>query len=247
MMACDPAALMDQDTWLAAVLTSRPTVSAGWRHDDAHRRGHGHHVRVPRPSAPSRSRGRPGCVEAIVDGDAVSSIAGRRAAARCWSSTAPTSPSFAGCNTGSGSYTVEGADDHVRSARHDARSPARATARWSSRPCSPCSPARRRSRSRATSSPCTNGTDGLVLRGPRPRAAPRPRGSRVCRGCSTRSSTPTRPARSPAGVRQPTLEFDGTDVAVDTGCNTGSAGYTVDGDQITFGPMAMTLDRMCRA
>ena len=27
MMACEPAALMDQDTWLAAVLTSRPTVT----------------------------------------------------------------------------------------------------------------------------------------------------------------------------------------------------------------------------
>ena len=26
-MACEPAALMDQDTWLAAVLTSRPTVA----------------------------------------------------------------------------------------------------------------------------------------------------------------------------------------------------------------------------
>ena len=26
-MACTPAALMDQDTWLAAVLTSRPTVA----------------------------------------------------------------------------------------------------------------------------------------------------------------------------------------------------------------------------
>ena len=27
MMACDPPALMDQDTWLSALLTSRPTVS----------------------------------------------------------------------------------------------------------------------------------------------------------------------------------------------------------------------------
>ena len=26
-MACEPAALMDQDTWLSAVLTSRPTVA----------------------------------------------------------------------------------------------------------------------------------------------------------------------------------------------------------------------------
>ncbi len=33
-----------------------------------------------------------------------------------------------------------------------------------------------------------------------------------------------------AGERAPTLTFDGTTVAVDTGCNTGSGGYTVAGD-----------------
>ena len=27
MMACEPSALMDQETWLAAVLTSKPTVA----------------------------------------------------------------------------------------------------------------------------------------------------------------------------------------------------------------------------
>ena len=30
-------------------------------------------------------------------------------------------------------------------------------------------------------------------------------------------------------------------VTVDTGCNTGSGTYTLAGDQITFGPLAMTL------
>ena len=30
-------------------------------------------------------------------------------------------------------------------------------------------------------------------------------------------------------------------MTVDTGCNTGSGSYTVAGDQITFGPLAMTL------
>ena len=28
-MACEPAALMDQDTWLSALLTSKPTVDGG--------------------------------------------------------------------------------------------------------------------------------------------------------------------------------------------------------------------------
>ena len=44
------------------------------------------------------------------------------------------------------------------------------------------------------------------------------------------------------GVRRPTLEFDGESVAVFTGCNNGSGSYTVDGDQIAFGPIAMTDD-----
>ena len=44
-----------------------------------------------------------------------------------------------------------------------------------------------------------------------------------------------------AGDRPPTLTFDATNVAVDTGCNSGSGGYTADATTITFGPMATTL------
>ena len=44
-----------------------------------------------------------------------------------------------------------------------------------------------------------------------------------------------------AGERAPTLTFDGTSVAVDTGCNSGSGGYTSDGAAITFQPIAITL------
>ena len=92
----------------------------------------------------------------------------------------------------------------------------------------------------------TNGTNGLVLR-----AAPEggtdargPRGRAVAARLAT-STGSTTTAIAP-GVQKPTLQFDagtGT-VAVDAGCNTGSGGYTVAGDQITFGPLAMTM-RAC--
>lgn len=45
----------------------------------------------------------------------------------------------------------------------------------------------------------------------------------------------------PDGVRPPTLVFDGGQVMVDTSCNTGSAGYEVAGNEITFAPLALTL------
>jgi heat shock protein HslJ len=44
----------------------------------------------------------------------------------------------------------------------------------------------------------------------------------------------------PAGVRSPTLRFDDGEVMVDTSCNTGSAGYEVTGNEITFAPLALT-------
>lgn len=43
----------------------------------------------------------------------------------------------------------------------------------------------------------------------------------------------------PQGIT-PTLVFDGAQVLVDTGCNSGAASATVDGDTITFGPLALT-------
>jgi len=36
------------------------------------------------------------------------------------------------------------------------------------------------------------------------------------------------------------LTFDAGSVALDTGCNTGRGSYTVDGDTVTFGPIATT-------
>jgi heat shock protein HslJ len=44
----------------------------------------------------------------------------------------------------------------------------------------------------------------------------------------------------PAGVTA-SLTFDGGTVAVESGCNTGSGSYTVDGNTITFGEIASTM------
>ena len=44
----------------------------------------------------------------------------------------------------------------------------------------------------------------------------------------------------PLGVRPPTLTFSDGEVLVDTGCNTGSGTYTLDGESVTFGPIALT-------
>ena len=44
----------------------------------------------------------------------------------------------------------------------------------------------------------------------------------------------------PAGATA-ALTFDGGTVAVEAGCNSGSGSYTVDGDTITFGPIATTM------
>ena len=45
----------------------------------------------------------------------------------------------------------------------------------------------------------------------------------------------------PALDQPATLTFDAGTVTVGTGCNTGSGGYQVAGDEITFGPIAITL------
>ena len=45
----------------------------------------------------------------------------------------------------------------------------------------------------------------------------------------------------PVGERVPTLMFDGTSVAVDTGCNVGGGEYSADATTITFQPLMSTL------
>ena len=45
----------------------------------------------------------------------------------------------------------------------------------------------------------------------------------------------------PVGERVPTLMFDGTSVAVDTGCNVGGGDYAADATTITFQPLMSTM------
>jgi len=44
----------------------------------------------------------------------------------------------------------------------------------------------------------------------------------------------------PAGTPIPTLTFTGTDLTVDTGCNTGGGTYAVDGDGLAVSPLRLT-------
>ena len=109
-MACEPAALMDQDTWLAAVLTSRPTVALDG--DTLTLTAEGTVVTlVDRETAnPDRPlEGTTWNLESIVTGDAVSSLPA--------SAGTPTLrfeggqlALDTGCNTGSGGYTVADTD-----------------------------------------------------------------------------------------------------------------------------------------
>jgi heat shock protein HslJ len=45
----------------------------------------------------------------------------------------------------------------------------------------------------------------------------------------------------PSDVRVPTVRFDGGQVSVDTGCNTGSGDHEATAAEITFGPITTTL------
>ncbi len=120
-MACEPAALMDQDTWLASVLTSRPTlpldgdtltIAADGRHRDARSTSE-----VADPDRP---------LEGTTGPSTRSSPATPRRRSR--PASAPPTLTFdggtvavdTGCNTGSGSYTRQRRRRHVRPDRDDA-------------------------------------------------------------------------------------------------------------------------------
>ena len=64
--------------------------------------------------------------------------------------------------------------------------------------------------------------------------------SRARRGQPSRCIGAQAVSSIPAGVRPPTLRFEGGNLAVDTGCNTGRGRYALAGDTITFGPIATT-------
>ena len=249
MMACEPAALMDQDTWLAALLTSKPTVAVDGDTltitatdgtvvtflDQA----------VANPDLPLE--GTTWTVEGLVTRRRRVVDRRRRAGAEPCSSRAATVTVDTGCNTGSGTYTISG-DATSRSGRSPRPGWRAPTPAGSATETAVLTVLTRHGvvgdRGRRAAADERHATASSL------RAAPEggttPRAWRVRRGCSTPTS-PARPRRrSPPGVQRPTLQFDATTgtVAVEAGCNTGSGSYTVAGDQITFGPLAMTM-RAC--
>ncbi len=234
-MACDPAALMDQDTWLSSVLTSRPTLTLNG--DTLTIAAQGATVtlldrEVADPDLPLE--GTVWTVDTLVTGDAASSLpAGVRA---------PTLTLEGGnllvdtgCNTGRGGYTIAG--DAVTFGPI-------ATTRMA------CEPAAMQVEQQvltvlsgtatfaidADALTLTNGAGGLVAR-----AAPSAPGGGLVGPTWQLAEATVDGAPQPVGERAPTLTFDGTSVAVDTGCNTGSGGYTSDDAAITFQPIAITL------
>ena len=240
-MACEPAALMDQDTWLSAVLTSRPTVTLDG--DDLTLTADGTVVtfvdrEVANPDLPLE--GTTWNVEGLVSNDAVSSIpaGGRVPTLRFEGGTVAVDT---GCNTGSGAYTTSGTDvtfgpialtrmaclgdDIAQTEQAILDGPHRHGGLGDRRRRPPTD--QRSQRARAAGRP--RGRHGARGPGGRALAARLDRGRqrddrRRAPACGGRRSSST--ARTSPSTRAATPV---------------PATYTVAGDQITFGPLAMTL------
>ena len=112
MMACEPAALMDQDTWLSSFLTSDPTVALD---GDTLTLTVGQSAITLVEEPDQTLEGPTWTFESILSADAVTSVAVAR----------PPTLTFAGgqvavdtgCNTGSGTYEATAIGDHVRADR----------------------------------------------------------------------------------------------------------------------------------
>ena len=238
-MACTPASLMDQDTWLSALLTSRPTVALDGdtltlTSDDTVVTLEDREV--AQPDVPLE--GTTWNVEGLISGDAVSSVPA--------SGRAP-SPVLAdgsvsvdtGCNRGTGGYELGDGEitfGPLATTRAACTDPAAAeterivlatltgTATYDIE---------------ADVLTIQSGSEGLVLR-----AAGGTDAGADLEGVTwtldsiVNANTVT---AVPALDRPATLTFDGTTVSVDTGCNTGSGGYQMSGSEITFDPIAITL------
>lgn len=239
MMACQPAALMDQDTWLSSVLTSNPTVVLDG--DTLTLSADGAVVTLVDREVADPDRPLEGTtwnLEGIVSNDAVSSVAagGRIPTLRFDGGTLALDT---GCNRGTGAYELADADivvQPIATTRAACIDPAATATEQAMLVTLDGTVAYAIEADVLT---LTNGGNGLVLR-----AAPE--GGTTPEGLEgqpwlldsyTSGSTTTAIA---AGVRKPTIQFDAGTVTVDTGCNTGTGTYTV-ADQITFGPILSTL------
>ncbi|MET0457646.1 MAG: META domain-containing protein, partial [Ilumatobacteraceae bacterium] len=246
MMACEPAALMDQDTWFSAVLTSKPTVSVNG--DELTIAATDGTVvtfldqSVADPDLPLE--GTTWSVDGLVSGDAASSIpaGGRAPSLRLDGGTITVDT---GCNTGSGTYTLDGTDitfgpiATTRMACADPAGSATETAVLTVLSGTATYEVE------ADVLRLTNGTNGLMLRAA-PEGGTTPEGLEGAPWLLDSYVTGSTTTAVAAGVQRPTLQFDATTgtVAVEAGCNSGSGTYAVAGDQITFGPLAMTT-RAC--
>jgi heat shock protein HslJ len=227
---------MDQDTWLSAVLTSRPTVVLDG--DTLTLTAEGTVITLV-AEVDTPLEGTTWNVEGIVSGDAVSSIpAGGRVPALTFEGG--TVDVDTGCNTGSGSYTLSGADitfGPIALTRMACVDPAAAQTETAVLTVLDGTASSAIDGDALT---LTNGANGLQLRAA-PEGGTEPEGLEGPTWLLDSIVDANVTTAIAEGVRRPTLVFDAGTVAVDTGCNTGSGGYTVAGDQITFGPIAMTL------
>jgi heat shock protein HslJ len=246
MMACQPASLMDQDTWLTALLTSRPTVTVDG--DELTIAATDGTVvtfldqSVADPDLPLE--GTTWNLEGLVTADAVSSIAfPGRVPTLLLEGGAVTLDT--GCNTGRGSYTISGSDitfGPIATTRMACTDPAGSATETAVLTVLSGTVS---SEIEADVLRLTNGTNGLVMRAA-PEGGTTPAGLEGVPWLLDSYVTGSTTTAIAPGVQRPTLQFDATTgtVAVEAGCNTGSGSYTVAGDQITFGPLAMTM-RAC--
>lgn len=241
-MACEPAAKMDQDTWLSAVLTSRPTLALDGETLTITAEGATVTLVDETAVAPSPSlEGTTWGLDSTVSGSTASSVpAGMRTPTLLFESG--TVSVDTGCNRGTGSYQLGASTitfGPIATTRMACTDPAATTVEQTI--LSVLSGGIIWGIDGDTLS-LRNGDTGLLLRPADASAA----GGALIGPTWTLDSTVSGSTVTavPAGAGPATLVFNGSTVDIDTGCNTGSGGYTVDGDQITWGPIAMTL-RLC--
>jgi heat shock protein HslJ len=238
-MACTPASLMDQDTWLSALLTSRPTVALDGDTLTLTSDGTVLTLQDREVTNPDVAlEGTTWNVEGLISNDAVSTVpAGGRVPSLVLADGSVSVDT--GCNRGNGGYELGEAEimfGPLATTRAACTDPA---ASETERIVLATLTGTATYEIEADVLTLRNGAEGLVLR-----AETDAGGAADLEGVTwtldslVDANTTT---AVPELDRTPTLTFDAGTVAVDTGCNTGSGGYTVSGGEITFEPIAITL------
>ena len=211
MMACQPASLMDQDTWLTALLTSRPTVTVDG--DELTIAATDGTVvtfldqSVADPDLPLE--GTTWNLEGLVTADAVSSIAfpGRVPTLLLEGGTVTLDT---GCNTGRGSYTISGSDitfGPIATTRMACTDPAGSATETAVLTVLSGTVS---SEIEADVLRLTNGTNGLVMRAA-PEGGTTPAGLEGVPWLLDSYVTGSTTTAIAPGVQRPTLQFDASD------------------------------------